>query len=138
MVPYHHNVLFNQKNVCLKVAASTRLSFIRTPSVGFDDFIRPLPKAHLILSVKSQFDSVRAWKQIKSCCFSQWCWDTQPVGTGLTRGPFAVCVFVCDKARNSGASLDPTFSFPFSALGQCKSSVMKVLCGGFLILVRDI
>lgn len=41
-----------------------------------------------------QFDSVKAWKQIKSCCFSQSCRDTEPVGTRLTRGSFATCCFL--------------------------------------------
>lgn len=40
-----------------------------------------------------QFDSVKAWKQIKACCFSPSRADTEPVRTRLTRGSFATCCF---------------------------------------------
>lgn len=41
-----------------------------------------------------QFDSVKAWKQIKACCFSPSRADTEPVRTRLTRGSFATCCFL--------------------------------------------
>lgn len=64
----------------------------------------PCPEAspHSVCKVRvpslPQFDSVKAWKQIKACCFSQSWRDTEPVRTRLTRGSFATRVFVCDEA----------------------------------------
>lgn len=43
-----------------------------------------------------QFDSVKAWKQIKDCCFSQSRAETEPVRTRLTRGH--LLLVVCDEA----------------------------------------
>lgn len=52
-----------------------------------------------------QFDSVKAWKQIKGCCFSQSWRDTEPVRTRLTRGSFATrCFCLWWGLRNVGTS----------------------------------
>lgn len=59
-----------------------------------------------------QFDSVKAWKQIKGCCFSQSWANTQPVRTRLTRGSFATCCFcLWWGLRNVGTSLHSCFFF---------------------------
>lgn len=64
-----------------------------------------------------QFDSVKAWKQIKSCCFSQSWRDTEPVRTRLTRGSFATCCFcLWWGRRNVGTSLDSWFCSVFFSL----------------------
>lgn len=61
-----------------------------------------------------QFDSVKAWKQIKACCFSQSRADTEPVRTRLTRGSFATCCFcLWWGLRNVGTS--PCSPFFFSS-----------------------
>lgn len=61
-----------------------------------------------------QFDSVKAWKQIKSCCFSQSWRDTEPVRTRLTRGSFATCCFcLWWGRRNVGTSLNSWFCSVF-------------------------
>lgn len=57
----------------------------------------PAASPHSVCKVRipslPQFDSVKAWKQIKSCCFSQSQRDAEAVGTRLTRGSFATCCF---------------------------------------------
>lgn len=64
-----------------------------------------------------QFDSVKAWKQIKGCCFSQSRRDTEPVRTRLTRGSFAACCFcLWWGLRNVGTSLRSWFCSLFFAL----------------------
>lgn len=71
-----------------------------------------------------QFDSVKAWKQIKACCFSQSQADTEPVRTRLTRGSFATCCFcLWWGLRNVGTSpCSPVFFGFFSPL-CCFSSL---------------
>lgn len=63
-----------------------------------------------------QFDSVKAWKQIKGCCFSQSWRDTEPVRTRLTRGSFATCFCLWWGLRNVGTSLPSWFCSLFFSL----------------------
>lgn len=74
----------------------------------------PEASPHSICKVRvpslPQFDSVKAWKQIKGCCFSQSWRDTEPVRTRLTRGSFATCCFcLWWGLRNVGTSLHSWF-----------------------------
>lgn len=85
--------------------------------------LSPCPEAspHSVCKVRvpslPQFDSVKAWKQIKGCCFSQSRWDTEPVRTRLTRGSFATCCFcLWWGLRNVGTSLYSWFCSLFSSL----------------------
>lgn len=78
--------------------------------------LSPCPEAspHSVCKVRvpslPQFDSVKAWKQIKSCCFSQSWRDTEPVRTRLTRGSFATrCFCLWWGLRNVGTSLHSWF-----------------------------
>lgn len=73
-----------------------------------------------------QFDSVKAWKQIKGCCFSQSWRDTEPVRTRLTRGSFATCCFcLWWGLRNVGTSLHSWFCSLFFPLFRPSESFMK-------------
>lgn len=64
-----------------------------------------------------QFDSVKAWKQIKGCCFSQSWRDTEPVRTRPTRGSFATCCFcLWWGLKNVGTSLHSWFCSVFFSL----------------------
>lgn len=86
--PPPHSIPYNYP---IKPALMTPLSFC------------PEASPHSVCKVRvpsfPQFDSVKAWKQIKACCFSLSRADTEPVRTRLTRGSFATCCFfVCDEA----------------------------------------
>lgn len=103
-----------------------------------------------------QFDSVKAWKQIKGCCFSQSWANTQPVRTRLTRGSFATCCFcLWWGLRNVGTSLHSCFFFfppPLlffslslqwvilyegGAAGTWGSCAQNCSFGGFFLFIRD-
>lgn len=92
-------------NYPIKLALMSPLSFC------------PEASPHSVCKVRvpslPQFDSVKAWKQIKGCCFSQSWADTEPVRTRLTRGSFATCCFcLWWGLRNVGTSLHSCFFFP--------------------------
>lgn len=99
-----------------------------------------------------QFDSVKAWKQIKACCFSQSRADTEPVRTRLTRGSFATCCFcLWWGLRNVGTSPRSPFFFApllFFSLSlqwmvyakdqrEHGALMFKIVCGAIFILMMD-